>query len=74
MAKVQQKSEKISAFGGMFFVLDKYDRNYLRILGNKEIRALRDAGSGFCCCVGYWMVSQTGSLRALASTIFCLSS
>ena len=23
MAKVQQKSEKISAFGGIFFVLDK---------------------------------------------------
>ena len=26
MAKVQQKSEKISAFGGIFFVLDKFDR------------------------------------------------
>ena len=26
MAKVQQKSEKISAFGGKFFVLDKFDR------------------------------------------------
>ena len=25
MAKVQQKSEKISAFGGTFFVLDKFD-------------------------------------------------
>ena len=25
MAKVQQKSEKISAFGGIFFVLDKFD-------------------------------------------------
>ena len=25
-AKVQQKSEKISAFGGIFFVLDKFDR------------------------------------------------
>ena len=25
MAKVQQKSEKISAFGGVFFVLDKFD-------------------------------------------------
>jgi len=24
MAKVQQKSEKISAFGGIFFVLDKF--------------------------------------------------
>jgi len=24
MAKVQQKSEKITAFGGMFFVLDKF--------------------------------------------------
>ena len=26
MAKVQQKSEKITAFGGTFFVLDKFDR------------------------------------------------
>ena len=25
MAKVQQKSEKISAFGGILFVLDKFD-------------------------------------------------
>ena len=25
MAKVQQKSEKITAFGGIFFVLDKFD-------------------------------------------------
>ena len=26
MAKVSKKSEKITAFGGMFFVLDKFDR------------------------------------------------
>ena len=26
MAKVQQKSEEITAFGGIFFVLDKFDR------------------------------------------------
>ena len=26
IAKVQQKSEKISAFGGICFVLDKFDR------------------------------------------------
>ena len=26
MAKVQQKSEKISAVGGIFFVLDRFDR------------------------------------------------
>jgi len=25
MAKVQQKSEKITAFGGIFFVLDQFD-------------------------------------------------
>ena len=25
MAKVQQKSEEITAFGGIFFVLDKFD-------------------------------------------------
>ena len=26
MAKIQQKSEKITAFGGIFFVLDKFGR------------------------------------------------
>ena len=26
MAKVQIKSEEITAFGGIFFVLDKFDR------------------------------------------------
>jgi len=26
MTNLQQKSEKISAFGGIFFVLDKFDR------------------------------------------------
>ena len=26
MAKVQQKSEKISVFGGIFFILDRFDR------------------------------------------------
>ena len=31
MAKVQQKSEKITAFGGIFFVLDKFDRVHNRV-------------------------------------------
>ena len=26
MAKVSKKSEKITAFGGLFFVLDRFDR------------------------------------------------
>ena len=26
MAKISKKSEKISAFGGIFFVLDRFDR------------------------------------------------
>jgi len=26
MAKIQQKSEEITAFGGIFFVLDRFDR------------------------------------------------
>ena len=26
MAKVSKKSEKVTAFGGIFFVLDKFDR------------------------------------------------
>jgi len=31
MAKIQQKSEKITAFGGIFFVLDADYRALLRI-------------------------------------------
>ena len=34
MAKVQQKSEKITAFGGIFFVLDKFDRETLCVRGS----------------------------------------
>ena len=32
MAKVQQKSEKITAFGGIFFVLDKFDSILFSVL------------------------------------------
>ena len=32
MAKVQQKSEKISAFGGIFFVLDRFDRIFSSVI------------------------------------------
>ncbi len=34
IAKVQQKSEKITAFGGIFFVLDKFDRETLCVRGS----------------------------------------
>ena len=48
MAKVQQKSEKISAFGGIFFVLDRFDRCY-GYEGNKNsiyscLKRLQDDG------------------------------
>ena len=33
MAKVQQKSEKITAFGGIFFVLDKFDSILSSVIG-----------------------------------------
>ena len=43
MAKVQQKSEKISAFGGIFFVLDRFDRILSRFIAvpAKWIRTAR---------------------------------
>ena len=39
MAKVQQKSEKITAFGGIFFVLDKFD-----IYSNKPYNIIWEHG------------------------------
>ena len=43
MAKVQQKSERISAFGGIFFVLDRFDRILSRFIAvpAKWIRTAR---------------------------------
>ena len=60
MAKVQQKSEKISAFGGIFFVLDKFDRilssvidSHLglrsRLIGYQYSEIIRAVFSVFCC-------------------------
>ena len=39
MAKVQIKSEKVSAFGGIFFVLDKFDRILSSVI-DSHLRAL----------------------------------
>ena len=60
MAKVQQKSEKISAFGGIFFVLDIFDRilssvidSHLglrsRLIGYQYSEIIRAVFSVFCC-------------------------
>ena len=60
MAKVQQKSEKISAFGGIFFVLDKFDRilssvidSHLglrsTLIGYQYSEIIRAIFSVFCC-------------------------
>ena len=60
MTKVQQKSEKISAFGGIFFVLDKFDRilssvidSHLglrsKLIGYQYSEIIRAIFSVFCC-------------------------
>ena len=60
MTKVQQKSEKISAFGGIFFVLDKFDRilssvidSHLglrsKLIGYQYSEIIRAVFSVFCC-------------------------
>ena len=60
MAKVQQKSEKISAFGGIFFILDKFDRilssvidSHLglrsKLIGYQYSEIIRAVFSVFCC-------------------------
>ncbi len=40
MAKVQQRSEKITAFGGTFFVLDKFDSILSSVIDSLYIRAI----------------------------------
>ena len=60
MAKVQQKSEKITAFGGIFFVLDKFDSilssvidSHLglrsTLIGYQYSEIIRAVFSVFCC-------------------------
>ena len=60
MAKVQQKSEKITAFGGLFLVLDKFDRilssvidSHLglrsKLIGYQYSEIIRAVFSVFCC-------------------------
>ncbi|MBR6036063.1 MAG: hypothetical protein IKP41_03765 [Bacteroidaceae bacterium] len=60
MAKVQQKSEKISAFGGIFFVLDKFDSILSSVIdshlglrstltGYQYSEIIRAIFSVFCC-------------------------
>ena len=46
MAKVQQKSEKISAFGGIFFVLDRFDRILSSVIDSHL--GLRSKLIGYC--------------------------
>ena len=60
MAKVQQRSEKITAFGGIFFVLDKFDSilssvidSHLglrsTLIGYQYSEIIRAIFSVFCC-------------------------
>ena len=60
MAKVQQRSEKITAFGGIFFVLDRFDRilssvidSHLglrsKLIGYQYSEIIRAVFSVFCC-------------------------
>ena len=60
MAKVSIKSEKISAFGGIFFVLDKFDSilssvidSHLglrsKLIGYQYSEIIRAVFSVFCC-------------------------
>ena len=60
MAKVSKKSEIISAFGGIFFVLDKFDRilssvidSHLglrsKLIGYQYSEIIRAVFSVFCC-------------------------
>ena len=58
MAKVQQKSEKISAFGGIFFVLDKFDRILSSVIDSHL--GLRSKLIGYQCHVGVRIMSRWG--------------
>ena len=60
MAKVQQKSEKITAFGGIFFVLDKFDRILSSVIDSHQ--GLRSK------LVGY---QYSEIIRAVFSVFYC---
>ena len=60
MAKVQQKSEKISAFGGIFFVLDIFDRILSSVIDSHL--GLRSR------LIGY---QYSEIIRSLMSVYFC---
>jgi hypothetical protein len=47
MAKVQQKSEKITAFGGIFFVLDKFDRILSSVIDSHSRRLISRQAAAF---------------------------
>ena len=60
MAKIQQKSEKITAFGGIFFVLDKLDRILSSVI---------DSHLGVRSTLKGYQYSEI--LRAVFSVFFC---
>ena len=77
MTKVQQKSEKITAFGGIFFVLDKFDSilssvidSHLglrsTLIGYQYSEIIRAIFSVFCC--GGDCIEKTQGDRSLCVT------
>ena len=60
IAKIQQKSERISAFGGIFFVLDKFDRILSSVIDSHL--GLRST------LIGY---QYSEIIRAVFSVFFC---
>ena len=52
MAKVSKKSEKISAFGGIFFVLDKFDYILSSVIDSHL--GLRSKLIGYQCITLYY--------------------
>ena len=70
MAKVQQKSEKISAFGGIFFVLDKFDRILSSVI-DSHIQVMSRASKPklltyFTCRNLHTFLTGSGNLRTFA--------
>ena len=62
MAKVSIKSEKITAFGGIFFVLDKFDRILSSVI-DSHLGELVHVPSDYALV---WQKKQTGMSQMTA--------
>ena len=76
MAKVQQKSEKITAFGGIFFVLDKFDSILSSVIdshfGTKEVVGIPRQTEKYIWLIAKGLANSVPPTRTHCVGGFCL--